>query len=280
MSPSRCRRCIRTRVGFSSGRTRPCSSRSPTPPTHSATCGKGSTADRNAIRLNSPKGVRIGVPPAGSIRRTRLSRPNLCATTCATEQILIACRAARVSRSGIRAISPSSRMISMITAAGCSPANRHRSSDPSVCPVRTSTPPVRDRSGLICPGRTKSPGPDAGSIASRMDLARSRAETPVVKPCLGCPSIETVNGVPRAEVFTPVCGCRSRRSQSSGVSERHMYPRATESMNVIASGVTNSAGRIKSPSFSRCSSSVRITIRPARSSSSTSGMVVSGIGRS
>ena len=35
-----------------------------------------------------------------------------------------------------------------------------------------------------------------------MHLLRSFAETPVVKPCFGCPSIDTVKAVPRTEVLT------------------------------------------------------------------------------
>ena len=40
-------------------------------------------------------------------------------------------------------------------AAGFNPASRARSTDPSVCPARTSTPPSRARNGLICPGRSR-----------------------------------------------------------------------------------------------------------------------------
>lgn len=51
-----------------------------------------------------------------------------------------------------------------------------------------------------------------------------------------------------------------------------MYPDASLSMNMIASGVMNCAGMMRSPSFSRDSSSVTTTIRPARSSSRMSSM--------
>ncbi len=56
----------------------------------------------------------------------------------------------------MRAISPSSRHTSLMTAAGCSPASRMRSTEPSVCPVRTRAPPSRARSGTMWPGRTRS----------------------------------------------------------------------------------------------------------------------------
>src|SRR4030042_1541386 len=48
-------------------------------------------------------------------------------------------------------------------------------------------------------------------------------------------------------------------------------------MKLIASGVTNSAARVRSPSFSRSSSSTRMTILPSRMSSMASSIVESGI---
>ena len=48
---------------------------------------------------------------------------------------------------------PSSFMISQITPEGSSPARRERSTEASVCPARTSTPPSRARRGKIWPGR-------------------------------------------------------------------------------------------------------------------------------
>ena len=49
--------------------------------------------------------------------------------------------------SGRRAMVPSSFMISQITPEGCSPARRLMSTAASVWPARTSTPPLRARSG-------------------------------------------------------------------------------------------------------------------------------------
>ena len=57
-----------------------------------------------------------------------------------------------VDQSGSRAISPSSFMISQITAAGVRPASRARSQPASVCPARTSTPPCCAISGKMWPG--------------------------------------------------------------------------------------------------------------------------------
>src|SRR4030042_4130797 len=48
-------------------------------------------------------------------------------------------------------------------------------------------------------------------------------------------------------------------------------------MKLIASGVTNSAARVRSPSFSRSSSSTRMTILPSRMSAMASSIVESGI---
>ena len=121
----------------------------------------------------------------------------------------------------MRAISPSGLTISMIAAAGARPASLQRSTEPSVWPVRTSTPPSRARSGLMWPGRTKSSGFMAGSSSMRIVVERSRAEMPVPTPCRGCPSIETVKGVVRRLVFTATCGPSWRRSQISPESATH-----------------------------------------------------------
>ena len=59
----------------------------------------------------------------------------------ATDTILMSYLSATRSSWGIRAISPSSAITSQITAAGYMPASRARSTDASVWPARTSTPP-------------------------------------------------------------------------------------------------------------------------------------------
>ena len=73
----------------------------------------------------------------------------------------------------------------MTAAPGRNPASRHRSTDPSVCPARSSTPPGRARNGNTCPGRLKSPGLESSLINNLIVVARSAAETPVVIPCRG-----------------------------------------------------------------------------------------------
>src|ERR1019366_2796617 len=94
---------------------------------------------------------------------------------------------------------PSSFMISQITPAGTNPANRVRSTEASVCPPRTSTPPLRARKGKTWPGCAKSAGRVPGSMAARIVLARSWAEIPVVTP-RPMASIDSVKAVPNCEV--------------------------------------------------------------------------------
>jgi hypothetical protein len=95
-----------------------------------------------------------------------------------------------------------------------------------------------------------------------MVCARSAAEMPVETPSRA--STLTVNAVPsEALFFSTIIGSRSR-SMCSSVSVRQISPRACFAMKLIASGVTRSAASTRSPSFSRSSSSVRITIRPSR----------------
>ena len=59
---------------------------------------------------------------------------------------------ANFSRSGLLAIVPSSLTISHITAAGFNPANLDKSTDASVWPALTKTPPSLYLIGNMCPG--------------------------------------------------------------------------------------------------------------------------------
>ena len=95
---------------------------------------------------------------------------------------------------------PSSFMISQITPAGFNPARRAISTEPSVCPARTSTPPSLARRGKICPGMTRSYCVASGSIVTSIVFARSAAEIPVVISFFA--SIETVKGVPNCAWFS------------------------------------------------------------------------------
>ena len=162
---------------------------------------------------------------------------------------------------------PSSFMISQMTPAGTSPASRARSTAVSVCPARRSTPPGRAISGKRCPGETKSPGAVAGSISACTVFARSKALMPVVVPCRA--STLWVKAVPKGSV-SDAGVVRLSSAARSAVMGAQMRPRAWVAMKVIASGVTWAAGSTRSPSFSRCSSSVTITIFPCRISATRS----------
>ena len=165
---------------------------------------------------------------------------------------------------------PSSFMISQITAAGGSSARRARSTPPSVCPVRTSTPPRLARSGKTCPGVTKSSGPLPGCMARWMVTARSCAETPVVMPCRA--SIDTVKAVPSGARLWLTIMDRPSSSMRSSVRAKQMRPRPYLAMKLIAAGVALLAAMHRSPSFSRLSSSIRITILPALMSAMASSL--------
>ena len=182
--------------------------------------------------------------------------------------ILSLCSAANWRRSGRRAIVPSSRMISHSTAAGVSPARRARSQHASVCPARTSTPPGCAISGNTCPGWTMSAAVDFSEVAILMVNARSAAEMPLAMPSAA--SIDTVKLVPWRERFCSTIGLSPRRAACSSVIDRQIRPRPCLARKLTFSGVTNSAAKMRSPSFSRSSSSTRMTISPARIAATTS----------
>ena len=76
---------------------------------------------------------------------------------------------------------------------------------------------------------------------------------PVVTPSFA--SIETVNAVPCRAVLSGAIGARSSSSSLSPVMARQISPRPWVAMKLMASGVTSSAAIVRSPSFSRSSSS-------------------------
>ncbi len=120
------------------------------------------------------------------------------------------------------------------------------------------------------PGWTIPSGFVLGSMATWIVWARSWAEIPVVTPSAA--SIETVKLVWNADSFLAAIRSSSSSSQRSGVSARQISPRPCMAMKLIASGVANWAARVRSPSFSRFSSSQTTTIRPPRISSIASSM--------
>src|SRR6266852_1933826 len=178
--------------------------------------------------------------------------------------ILSLCSAAKSMRSGSRAMLPSSRMISHSTAAGWSPASCARSQQASVWPARTSTPPACAMSGNTWPGWTMSAGVALGEAATLMVCARSAAEMPVVTP--EAASMDTVKLVPCTERLRATIGKRFRRSACASVIGMQTRPLPNFAMKLIFSAVTNSAAKMRSPSFSRSSSSTSTAMRPAFSS--------------
>src|SRR3972149_5032408 len=133
------------------------------------------------------------------------------------------------------------------------------------------------RAGKTCPGRRRSDGTVAGSIATWMVLARSRAEMPVVTPNFLAASTLTVNAVSRESVLSGVICCRPSARVRSGVSARQTNPRPCLTMKLIMSGVTSWAPPTRSPSLSRASSSATTITRPAWMSATACSMVPKGI---
>src|SRR5688572_27982195 len=174
------------------------------------------------------------------------------------------CCAANSSRSGSRAIVPSSFMISHSTAAGVRPARRARSQQASVCPARISTPPASAISGNTWPGWTISEAFAPGAEATLIVSARSCAEIPVAMPSAA--SIDAVKLVPWRERFSVTIGRKPRREACSAAIGMQIRPRPWRARKLTFSAVTKSAANTRSPSFSRSSSSTRMTMLPARMS--------------
>ncbi len=170
---------------------------------------------------------------------------------------------------------PSSFITSQITPAGFRPARRARSTAASVCPARSRTPPARLFSGNTWPGWTRSRGALSGSIATWIVCARSWAEMPVVTPSRA--STDTVNGVSKDDSFLAAIRSSPSSSQRSEVSDRQISPRPSLAMKLIASGVANWAAIVRSPSFSRSSSSQTTTILPCLISSIASSIVANDV---
>ncbi len=111
-------------------------------------------------------------------------------------------------------------------------------------------------------------------MATWIVCARSAAEMPVVTPSRA--STETVNAVCRRASFFGVMGGRLSSAQRCGVSVRQTRPRPSLAMKLMRSALANCAAIVRSPSFSRSSSSQTMTILPSRRSSSASAMEAKG----
>src|SRR5437763_7295941 len=110
------------------------------------------------------------------------------------------------------------------------------------------------------PGRARSLGRVAGSISAWMVAARSYALIPVVVPCRK--STLMVNAVRWLSVLAATMSGRSSSSMRSPVIGTHMSPEVWVRKKAMFSGVAASAAMMRSPSFSRSSSSTTTTISP------------------
>ena len=127
-------------------------------------------------------------------------------------------------RSGTRAIVPSSFIISQTTP-GRREAGEPREVDRGLGLARALEHAAGlARSGKTWPGWTRSCGVDVGSTATWIVRARSAAEMPVEMPSRA--SIETVNAVPCGASFWSVIWRRPSSSQRSGVRQRQIRPAA------------------------------------------------------
>ena len=112
--------------------------------------------------------------------------------------------------------------------------------------------------------------------ACKIVVERSCAEIP--DPDARRAVIAVVNAVPSGAWLSPTIMLSPSLSIRSADMGRQMSPRPNLAMKLIASGVTFSAAMHKSPSFSRCSSSIRMIMWPRRVSSSASSIEMNGAG--
>ena len=165
-------------------------------------------------------------------------------------------------------------MTSHSTPTGFSPARRHRSTAASVCPaLHENAALARAQREDVTRTREICCAVAVGSASARIVAARSLEETPVVVPMRR--STDTVNAVRCDSLLAcTICG-RSRRASSSSSIGTQMMPLVWRIMNATASGVARSAAMIRSPSFSRSSSSMMMTMRPALRSATISSTELS-----
>src|SRR6476661_1994912 len=124
----------------------------------------------------------------------------------------------------------------------------------------------------------RSEGTVAGSTSVRTVVARSCALIPVVTPKRGDASTLTVYAVRYSSGLLSAIGGRSSWSTRSPGSATQINPPARLIMKLISSGVTSCAAQIRSPSFSRSSSSATMTSLPAAMSAMASATVLNVIG--
>src|SRR5680860_18963 len=120
------------------------------------------------------------------------------------------------------------------------------------------------------PGRARSCGRAPGSISVPTVCARSAAEMPVVVPLRA--STEIVNAVPMGSDSPGAISGRFSSWSRAASSGTQMIPEQCLTMKAMLCGVAFSAAMMRSPSFSRFSSSTTMTMPPARRSSSAASM--------
>ncbi|MBA7712915.1 hypothetical protein ES703_121908 [subsurface metagenome] len=123
----------------------------------------------------------------------------------------------------------------------------------------------------MCPGRARSSALVVGSIIAFIVSALSAAEIPVLTLCLA--STDTVKAVENFEVFSPTIRGTLNSSNRLPIIGMQINPLACKVIKLIASEVTFSAARARSPSFSLSSSSIMIMNLPAFISSIASEMI-------
>src|SRR6185369_3537095 len=124
------------------------------------------------------------------------------------------------------------------------------------------------------PGLARSAALVAGLTAAITVAARSAAEMPVPAPFR---SIGTQNAVPNVVVLELTASGISSSSRRAPVIERQIRPRPYFAMKLITAGVTFSAAIVKSPSFSRSSSSQTMIIWPSRTAATASSIEANGV---
>ena len=122
------------------------------------------------------------------------------------------------------------------------------------------------------PGRARSVGWVFGSIAARM-VARAigGGDAGRARRVLGVDRDAERRLEAGRVVRRPSAGCSSS-SRRSSVIGRQIRPRPCLAMKLMTSGVTFSAAMVRSPSFSRSSSSTTMIIRPSRKASTAASM--------
>ena len=134
------------------------------------------------------------------------------------------------------------------------------STDASVWPALSKTPPFLATIGNTCPGDTISLFLTLGLIAVLIVFARSCAEIPVVTPFLA--SIEIVNAVCILDLLFEDINGNFKLSTCFFVKAKQIKPLPCFAMKLILLELHLEPGIIKSPSFSLFLSSTNINILP------------------